>query len=180
MSTSFDKGFQRTIALIGFMGCGKTAIGKVLADVLSWGFADLDEAIEAQTGASIPSLFTSLGETGFRTLEQRILAGMSESGMPMVLSCGGGVVVRETNRILIKDRFWGVWIDVPEDEIILRLGPDRGSRPMLGSGDRKARVHELLELRRPWYAAAARFHYSWRPGESVVDSASRIRELLGL
>jgi shikimate kinase len=171
-------GFQGTIALIGFMGCGKTVIGRMLAERLSWDFADLDELIENQAGGSIPSLFARFGETGFRKLEQRILEDMSVSTQPLVLSCGGGVIVSEANRILIKDRLRGVWIDVPEEELVRRLSQDRGTRPLLGSGDRKARVHELLEARRPWYAAAATFTYNWQVGDQAMDSARRIQEML--
>ena len=175
-----ESGPGKTIALVGFMGCGKTAIGKELSLRLSMRFVDMDAAIESKAGALIPSLFANLGEAGFRKLEQEILVEISESPRPIVLSCGGGVVVLEANRLVIRERFLGVWIDVPEDELVRRLESDRGARPVLGSGDRKARVHELLQQRSAWYASTARYRYGWVSGDGVRDSADRILDLLGL
>jgi shikimate kinase len=174
-----DRRPQEPIALVGFMGSGKTEIGKVLSARLGLEFVDLDERIEASAGATISSLFLTLGEPGFRKLENSLLKGISEASEPFVLSCGGGVVVVETNRLLLKERFLSAWIDVPEDELFRRLESDKGTRPLLGTGDRRARIHELMATRAPWYALAARFSYSWRPGEGPADSADRIVEILG-
>jgi shikimate kinase len=171
---------REPVALVGFMGSGKTAIGKALSARLGLEFVDLDERIEASAGATIPSLFLTLGEPGFRRLENSLLIRISETSAPFVLSCGGGAVVLETNRLLLKERFLSVWIDVPEDELFRRLESDKGTRPLLGTGDRKARIHELMGTRAPLYAQAARFSYAWRLGEGPEDSAGRVAEILGL
>ncbi|MCX7026983.1 MAG: shikimate kinase [Spirochaetes bacterium] len=170
----------KPLALLGFMGSGKTEIGKLLAARLGVGFIDLDERIEAFSRAAIPSLFVSLGEPGFRKLESSVLLELSESPKPFILSCGGGVVLLKSNRQLLKECFLSVWIDVPEDELYRRLNSDTGTRPVLGTGDRWTRIHELLGMRKKLYAEPSQVKYVWARGESPEDSAERIRELIDL
>lgn len=101
----------RKIALIGFMGSGKSCIGKVLASRLAVSFMDTDEEIERVSARSIREIFESEGEAAFRKLEEEILSGLGRRGDDFVLSCGGGIVMSPANRMLLASAYDTVWID---------------------------------------------------------------------
>ncbi len=140
------------IALTGFMGAGKTTIGKLLAHKKEWDFIDIDEEIEKRTQLSIKEIFNQKGETFFRNLESETFRELS-SRKQIVVSCGGGVINREENRRLLKEEFINVWIYTS-----LPLTFSRGignSRPLLSCPSPELEAARLLKERIPLYADAA-------------------------
>ena len=168
----------RKIALIGFMGSGKSRIGQVMALRLAVPFMDSDEEIERDSARSISEIFESEGEAAFRKLEEEFLSGLGQREGDFVLSCGGGIVMSPANRRLLASAYDTVWIDVPLAELLRRLAGETGHRPLLNSDDYARKAEELLRLRRPLYAEASRFVYRWKENESTSDSASAILEIL--
>lgn len=104
------------IYLVGFMACGKTTVGKHLADELGWAFADLDMDIEAQQGISIAEIFDTRGEQDFRMIESaeiRKRVRDVERGHPLVLALGGGAFVQRDNFELLQENGVTIWLDCP-------------------------------------------------------------------
>jgi len=144
--------FPRPVFLVGMMGAGKTSIGRNLARELGREFVDLDVALEARCGVPIPHIFDIEGEAGFRRRETRILGDYVDKSRT-VLATGGGVVLAETNRALLKHGTV-VYLRVNAEELLRRLAGDK-QRPMMQADDPQARVAELLALRTPLYEAVA-------------------------
>lgn len=140
------------IILTGFMGTGKSAVGRRLAERLGLAFADLDDLIEEDAGMAIPEIFASEGEAGFRRRERRLIATMA-SRDNLVLATGGGAVLDPENLRTLKARGLLVCLQAEPRTILERIGPDSG-RPLLETADRMARILALLEQRAPAYAAA--------------------------
>lgn len=92
-----------SVAIVGYMGCGKTTVGRSLARALRLEFVDLDRAIVNEAGKSIPEIFAEHGEARFRSLEHDALLDALENKAPGVVACGGGIVVRKDNRVLLRD-----------------------------------------------------------------------------
>ena len=142
------------IYLVGFMGSGKTTVGRLLADRLGWDFADLDAEIEAAQHSTIAQIFEERGEGYFRQLETEAIrkhTQMVRAGQPMVIALGGGAVLREENFELLEDHGVTVWLDCPLD--LARQRVEREThRPLARDPERFA---ALYELRRPGYARAA-------------------------
>jgi len=126
------------ILLTGFMGAGKTAVGRRLAERLELPFLDLDEIIEEDSGSSIRRIFESHGEEEFRRRERAALEKVLE--LPEgIVATGGGTLVEERNRELARGRALSVWLNTPLELIESRLDAgDRGTRPLYG---------ELSEMR---------------------------------
>lgn len=114
----------RAIFLAGFMGSGKTTIGRQLARALEWSFIDLDTEIERLAGRSIPDIFEASGEDGFRDFEHAALreqAETSRAGAPRVVALGGGTYAFERNRSLLRQAGPTVWLDAPADTLWERV-----------------------------------------------------------
>jgi shikimate kinase len=94
---------EGTVAIVGYMGSGKTTVGRALARTLRLEFVDLDRAIVKIAGKGIPEIFAEHGEERFRDMEHRALLDALEGRTPNVIACGGGVVIREDNRALLRD-----------------------------------------------------------------------------
>lgn len=152
--------------LTGFMGCGKTSAGKILARRLGLPFTDTDRWIQTQTGLTIPELFARCGEEHFRALETQALMAAPDG----IVATGGGAVLRAENRALMKKRGTVVFIDVPFETIEKRLGRASG-RPLF---DRDARVR--YESRRPLYKTA---DITVLGGDSPAQTAENILLKLG-
>jgi shikimate kinase len=138
--------------LVGMMGSGKSTAGRHLAELLGYRFLDADSSIEQVAGRSIPEVFASEGEAGFRALEAAVLNQIA-SWHSLVVATGGGVVTRPDN--------WGqlhqgvvIWLDAPEALLLERLSSDPTPRPLLQADDPAARLAALLAERRPLYAQA--------------------------
>lgn len=140
------------VFLIGFMGAGKTTVGRILADTMGRPFVDLDAQIERDAGLLIPQIFAEKGEDAFRELESEALAGLSESPRSVV-ACGGGIVLRAENRRVLKNLGTTVYLEVSAGEALARIGDVEG-RPLLAEGG-PAAAATLLEGRRGLYRAVA-------------------------
>ncbi len=143
----------KSIAIIGFMGAGKSTTAEILASKLQADFVDLDEAIARRAGKSISQLFLEKGESFFRRLEQEELVVQSAS-TAHVLACGGGVVLDEENVKILRDNFYIFYLEISIEEAINRLS-DGSGRPLLkGKGIGKT-VTDLMKQRSQIYSSTA-------------------------
>ena len=141
------------IYLVGFMGSGKTTIGRLLAEQLGWQFADLDDDIEDQKAMPITEIFDALGEGEFRRIETAALARRVhdiENGAATVLALGGGAFAQPVNVQLVADRGISAWLDCPAETAWKRVS-GASHRPL--ARDREQFL-ELYAARRPHYSRA--------------------------
>jgi shikimate kinase len=160
--------------LVGFMGSGKSAVGRLLADELGWFFADIDQDIETAQGVSIVEIFDTRGEQEFRGIEQEALRKRLrevECGKPMVLALGGGAFVDPVNRKLLEERGVTVWLDCPFPRISARLN-GQTHRPL--ARDPK-QFQQLYDDRRNLYGQA-----EYRIEADTDDPAAIVAEILKL
>ena len=143
----------RPIALAGFMGSGKTTVGRLLAERLGWAFADSDQEVEAGSGRTIADFFARGEEAEFRRLEAEAVASLVERGA-IVIALGGGALLDAGTRELLRERARLVLLDVPWAELAPRLGALSAGRPLL-QGRSSGKVRELFESRRATYLEAA-------------------------
>jgi shikimate kinase len=143
---------QRSIVLVGLMGCGKSAIGRRLAAKLALPFVDADEEIEKAAGKSIEDIFADHGEPYFREGERKVLSRLLRSG-PQVLATGGGAFMNEETRAAVAEHGVSVWLRAELPLLVRRVGK-RGNRPLLKGGDPEAVLQSLITTRYPVYAQA--------------------------
>ncbi|MDP3850926.1 MAG: shikimate kinase [Luteolibacter sp.] len=149
------KDLPQNIVLIGFMGCGKSTVGRELHHRLGYPLVDMDLVIESRAGKPISAIFADEGETAFRDMETRLLMELAESTAPrQIISTGGGVVGRSENRTLLRDLGYVVWLDAPVSVILERTGKSR-ARPLLQDDDPAARARKLMAEREPLYQETA-------------------------
>ena len=163
MSAHFDH-----ILLIGMPGSGKTKLGGKLAQLQRLAFRDLDEELVQHTGMSVRSFFTRRGEEAFRVLESRILADALK-GESTVIATGGGVILKEENRLMMKEHNLVIYIDIKADILFRRL-KDQTDRPLLMGGNRRERLGRLLSERESLYRHTA--HLVFRGGDMPPDEAA--------
>lgn len=141
----------KNIVLIGFMGSGKSTVGRELHQRLGYPLVDMDQVLEQRAGKSITAIFEQEGEEAFREMETKLL---EELGAPnplrRIISTGGGVVGRAGNRALLREMGYVVWLHAPIAVILERTGRNR-DRPLLDAEDPAARISALMELRKPLY-----------------------------
>jgi shikimate kinase len=143
------------IVLIGFMGCGKSTVGREIGARLGYRLVDMDREIEHRAGRGIPAIFEHDGAEVFRDMESRLLESFVTDGLQRhIVSTGGGVVGRAANRALLRRLGYVVWIDAPFETILERTSRNR-NRPLLRTGDPEARIRELMSEREPLYDEAA-------------------------
>ena len=146
---------QTRCALVGLPGSGKTTVGRQLARRLQLPFVDMDQCLEERLGSSIRQYFEQCGEEPFREHEQALLAELAAQDSPMVLSTGGGVVLRAANRAALRAGFTQVlYLRAAPDDLLRRLRHDH-SRPLLQVADPLARLRELYQVRDPLYREVA-------------------------
>ena len=144
----------RTVFLTGFMGCGKSTVGRCLARRLSLPFMDTDSRIEQEQKKSISDIFAQEGEEAFRRLETESLSALKRKGLRQVVSTGGGLPLREENRRLMKEAGTVVFLRVRPETVYQRLRGDT-TRPLLQKEDPEAEIRRLLAERTPLYEEAA-------------------------
>jgi shikimate kinase len=142
----------QNIALIGFMGSGKTSVGRALADLLGFRFVDTDELIESRAGKCITDIFKQDGEPAFRELEGRIVSELARL-QGVVISTGGGLPTNPANLESLKTHALVVCLWAAPEKIFERVR-HQSHRPLLNVPDPLARIRELLEVRTPFYKQA--------------------------
>lgn len=145
---------KTNIALIGFMGTGKTVVGQALAKKLNRRFVETDALIEQKAGKSIPDIFRQDGEIAFRELEIAVTKEVAE-GKSQVIACGGGLVLNQINIDRLKKSGVMVYLTAPPQTILKRTLADQNERPLLKTPDKATRIRQLLQFRRPFYERAA-------------------------
>lgn len=145
---------EKTIILIGFMGAGKTSVGKTLAQKTGLKLLDTDKLIEKQERTTISHIFETQGEEAFRTAETNLLKSLLEKKSIAIISVGGGLPLKEENQTLLKKLGLVVYLRIQPDTVLKRLKGDT-TRPLLQGGDVKQKVTALLTYRAPIYQKAA-------------------------
>jgi shikimate kinase len=146
---------SRHLVLVGLMGAGKTTVGTVCAGKLGRGFVDTDALVETVTGATVPELFATIGEAGFRARERAALADAMASPEPLVVACGGGAMVDPENRRVARGGVV-VWLQASPAVLAERVERDGAtSRPLIAGGPTVATLSRLADARAESYAAAA-------------------------
>jgi len=163
------------LVLTGFMGVGKTSVGKILARKLEREFVDMDAVIEAREGIAIREVFASRGEAYFRQVEAAVCVELA-ARENVVIATGGGALVNAPNRAAFANALI-ICLDANLDAILARIG-DATDRPMLAGDERRARIQALMELRQPAYAQIAT-HLD-TTGKSPDEIADEIIALLEL
>jgi shikimate kinase len=158
------------------MGSGKTSVGRVLAKRLGYSFVDTDAFIEDRTGRPIPEIFKSDGEAAFRRIESAALKEVL-AGKGKVVSCGGGVVLREENRSELKQRAIVVYLKAGSRELFARVGATGEDRPLLKADNPEAEIQRLLKEREPLYESIADITID-TSGKTILSVVDTIAEEL--
>jgi len=151
---------KKTVAMVGMMGAGKTAVGTAVARLLGVPFLDSDEEIVRAADRSIAEIFERDGEPFFRARETEVLARLLK-GQPAILSTGGGAFLSDVNRALIAEHGVSVWLRVDLDLLWNRVR-HKTTRPLLRTANPRETLRALYEARLPFYQMA----------EIAVDSAA--------
>jgi shikimate kinase len=143
---------MKNIVLTGFMGTGKTTIGKALAKKLQMKLVDIDEEIEKEQKISINDIFSMYGEQHFRDIETAMIQKLAQV-KNIIISTGGGAVLREENMGALKENGIIFCLNATAETILERTGSTK-NRPLLKVENPKEKIHELLACRRPFYERA--------------------------
>jgi shikimate kinase len=144
---------RRNVVLIGFMGTGKSSVGRRVADSLGFSFVDTDQIVTDLAGKSIPAIFAEEGEAAFRDWESEALRRCAGSDR-QVIATGGGIVTQPRNHELLRQAGYVIWLKA-SPEIVLRRVARNHDRPLLQTADPLATIRELLDSRLPLYRACA-------------------------
>ncbi len=181
--TLLDARWPVRIYLTGFMGCGKSTIGPLLARRLGYTSLDLDAQIEQQAGRSIPEIFAEGGEAAFRALEREALR-QTATLEACVIATGGGALVSVDNLSWALRNGRVVYLQVSVDELVRRLAPEAAGRPLLQDRHRRPlqgaalrrRIAAMLAYREPWYLQA--HHVVTTDGLSVEETVEVVLHAL--
>lgn len=141
------------VVLVGFMGAGKTTVGRLLARRLGWSFLDTDGLVEERFGLPVGAVFAQLGEPAFRNAEREVVATALRRG-DTVVSTGGGWPEQVGTMESLPPAALCVWLDAPLEELLRRARTQAADRPLLDVADPENRARSLLERRAPRYARA--------------------------
>ncbi|MFT5107844.1 MAG: shikimate kinase [Verrucomicrobiales bacterium] len=143
----------QNIVLIGFMGTGKTTIGKIASERLGLAFVDTDDLIVEREGQPIPQIFERVGEAGFRKIETDVLRGLAGEG-GKIIATGGGIITQPENIRLLQELGFVVWLAATVETIFERVSMNR-DRPLLYTEDPLQTITDLLAEREAQYEAAS-------------------------
>lgn len=143
---------MKNIILTGFMGTGKSSVGRHLAEGLGLGFVDTDDLIEGRAGLTVSEIFERFGEGRFRALEKEVIQGISTQ-CGLVIATGGGAILDGENLSNLKRCGVVICLTASPDTILSRIG-EGDERPLLVGGDIRERISGLLKLREPFYMKA--------------------------
>ena len=166
---------KTNIALIGFMGAGKTVVGKALAEQLNKEFIELDELIVQRAGKPITQIFAEDGEIAFRELEIAVTKDVARKH-DQVIATGGGIILNRINIDRLRQNGIIVYLTVTPLEILKRVAGDEG-RPLLNTPDKEKQIKELLASRRPLYEGAADIKIN-TTGRSIKVIVNEIAETI--
>lgn len=169
------------ISLIGYRGCGKTSVGRLLAERLRWLFVDTDERIESEAGRTVAEIFAADGERMFRQREAEVVEA-AMSGRQRVISVGGGAVLVRRNRKALRNAGACIWLTASAEELYRRIAADEKSaerRPSLTALPGPEEVESVLQARLPVYEATADYVISTM-GRSIEEIVDEIFSRLGL
>jgi shikimate kinase len=161
------------LALVGFMGSGKSTVGRLVAARAGVAYRELDSMIEERCGMPVAEIFASRGEGAFRALEADLLPRALEAGG--VVSLGGGAVLPDGNWAMVRRRAQTVWLDAPLAVLLERADGEAGTRPLL-AGRSPAQVEALFEARLRRYSSADHRVDAARPAELVAEEVYRLWE----
>jgi shikimate kinase len=158
-------------ALFGFMGVGKTAVGKALSKKTGMTYVDLDEEIEKRTGKTISEIFQIEGENAFREIEKKVTREIAARD-DQVIACGGGTIMDEENLSSLKQNSKLILLTAEPEIILKRIEAEAGVRPLLNGENKLQRIRSLLEARNSTYNFAAEliFDTSKMTPEQVADT----------
>jgi shikimate kinase/3-dehydroquinate synthase len=159
---------RRPLLLNGFMASGKSRLGRLVAERAGRAFIDLDAHVEERVGKTVSAIFAERGEAGFRELEAEALEQLLSQPEPSVVALGGGALLSRARRLRALDAAVVVTLSASVDETLRRSAQQPGQRPLLASGDARATVESLLELRAPAYAEC----------HATLDTSSEAPEVL--
>lgn len=166
------------VFLVGARGCGKTTIGRVLAETLGYSFADTDSYLLTSTGKSVAEIVSAEGWPGFRSRES--LALKQVTGASTVVATGGGMILSESNRQFMAERGITIWLNVPADILAARLNasPEAAQRPTLTGKRVVDEIVDVLAAREELYRQTARHIIdATRSPDSVVESVIRVLQI---
>ena len=165
------------IMLIGFMGCGKSTVAAKLTKRLSVKQIEMDALIAEEAGMSLPDIFATYGEEHFRNIETNMLRKFKDL-KPVVVSCGGGVVLRDENVELMKGQGKIIWLTATPQTVYERV-KDSTDRPVLNGNMNVEYIQELMEKRQQKYQAAADIMVS-TDGKTVDEICDEILSAIGI
>ena len=166
---------DNAIALIGFMGAGKSAVGRELSRRTDWPRYDTDEMIREQFGISIPDIFARHGEPAFRDSETALLKTL-QRGLASIVVTGGGIILRGENVQLLRGMGRIIWLDADE-EVLWQRASRHSTRPLLQTPDPRSRFAELLRERLPLYQTAADYRID-TSSSSIAEVTDEIIALI--
>src|SRR6266487_1746852 len=159
MNEQAKAGNIRGIYLVGFSGSGKTAVAKLVGEILGWPSCDIDDVIVEHSGLTIPLIFQQQGETGFRVLETEALRDASSSDR-FVIATGGGTITRPENRVFMASKGWIICLEAKPETLLARIqnqlkeSDPKAIRPMLDAIYPLDQVRALKHTRQPVYSLA--------------------------
>ncbi len=142
----------RNLVLVGFMGSGKSSVGRILSSLTGFALVDTDTLVAQEAGQSIPAIFKQHGEEHFRALETKALQSLI-GRIGLIVATGGGVITVEENRKLLPEIGPVVWLDASPEQLYQRV--KHSKRPLLQTEDPRRTVEELYRAREPLYREAA-------------------------
>ena len=194
------------ISLTGFMGCGKSSVGRILSELLCCPFVDLDDAISERAGRSIPEIFAAEGEPYFRELERETLADIirshssDDSSARLILALGGGAVMTQACERMVHEETLCIYLKASVDTLISHLEGQAAGRPLLNTAAMpsasvmsseppsvmssevetsplRKRILELMSLRAETYERTAH-HIIDTDGKTIADISSEILDII--
>ncbi len=165
------------VALLGLRGAGKSTLGALLAKHRGVAFVELDAAVEAQAGMSLPEVFACLGQAGYRRLERQCLEHLLGQDQALVIAAGGGMVSEPSTFALLRSHCLTAWLRASPEEHMARVVGQGDLRPMAGRAEAMADLRRILEARAPLYAQA-----DWvvdTSGQGVDRSLEQLVQMLG-
>ena len=155
--------YPGNVSLIGFMGSGKTTVGKIIGEKLGMGFIDTDDLIEKKEIKTIRDIFEKMGEDYFREVESAVLKDELSNNKNIIYGCGGGIVIKEKNRLLLQSKSLPVWLYASLETSLTRAEP--ATRPLL-DGNSQERISKAGKL------FNERLDYYWNASELIISSES--------